>query len=122
LRGVRRVEIGGALRMVPKVTEKDVATNARACETCGGSASWKWRGIRAPSYVRTNRGFGLVRAHDRDDVRLRERAHASDVAAFLDEAKRPGGLFYGGSPPPWMDDPAEWVTETEGHLPASLAD
>jgi hypothetical protein len=106
LKGVRRVEMGGALRMVPKVTERDVSTRARTCEACGGAGSWRWRGMRAPDYVRRNNGFGLSHIVDDADAAL---VRARTVPE-LRSAHRTGGLFYGGSPPPWMDDPEEWET------------
>jgi hypothetical protein len=120
-KNVRRVELGGALRCVPAVTEAEVATAGRKCEVCDGGSSWRWQGIRAPDYVATNGGFGVTRLTDDrdyfDSVRPRERA----VAGQLDEVRReewrraqlerrPGGAFYGGEPPPWMDDPDEWET------------
>ena len=54
--------------MVPKLTDKDVATNSRTCDVCGGGASWRWRGVRAPEYVRLNGGFGIARIVDDKDA------------------------------------------------------
>ncbi len=120
LRRIRRVELGGALRMVPAVSALDVATNARKCETCGGGASWTWRGMRAPDYVRRNQGFGVSHIVDDTDAEQRARrdraatraANAEAVAIERAQAHhyRPGGKFYGGTAPPWMDDADEWET------------
>ena len=96
--------------MVPQLTSREVATNARTCESCGRGDSWAWRGIRAPEYVRRNKGFGISRISvDADAVQLNQEKRAF-YRNVLSPGRQPGGLYYGGSPPPWMDDPDEWET------------
>lgn len=126
-RGIRRLEVGGAIRLVPNVTAKDVATASRECEACGGARSWRWRGVRAPDYVRRNRGFGISHVYDdadleyirADDRELEFRRSEPQREAWreADAEKRPGGRFYGGSPPPWIDDPDEWETVSDAPRP-----
>lgn len=127
MRGVRRVETCGALRLVPSIDEKDLATNQQACEACGVEGAWTWRGVRAPHYVQRNKGFGLTTIRDEQDLALIDE-QASEIDTERKLAAEPEsertrrellrttwdrrhGLFYGGHPPPWMDDPEEWSVE-----------
>jgi hypothetical protein len=123
MRGVRRVETCGALRLVPSLTDKDVATESKPCLACTVPPSaWTWRGVRAPEYVRLNGGYGLATIADDEDaaasraeLRIRsmqEQQRAREAAAAIAHEYRPGGAFYGGAPPPWMDDADEWETVT----------
>lgn len=124
MRGVRRVETCGALRLVPRVTDADVATEGKACVTCAAVPSaWAWRGIRPPDYVRRNGGFGLSTIADDADAEhqrrekrgsyMAEQQRARERAAAEAHHYRPGGQFYGGTPPPWMDDGDEWTSEPD---------
>jgi hypothetical protein len=121
LRSIRRVEVGGALRFVAGITEKEIATAQRECESCQAAPSgWRWRGMRSPTYVRRNQGFGI--SHIADDVDAEQlratnraahmgaQAVARELARIREREHRPGGRFFGGSPPPWIDDPDEWET------------
>jgi hypothetical protein len=131
-RNQRRVETCGALRFVPKVTEKDVATQGKPCTVCNAPPSaWKWRGVRSPEYVRQNGGFGLAQVVDDDDaaltraehrsVWLAEQQRARELAAANAHHYRPGGKFYGGTPPPWVEDADEWETTSDGREPVTWA-
>lgn len=76
LRGVRRVEIGGALRSVsatgstaPEGEDVRVADMERptgACEGCGAVGQWSWDGRLAPSEVALGGGFGLLDVQEAD--------------------------------------------------------
>lgn len=121
MRHQRRVETCGALRLVPAVTEADVATSQKECAGCASVPSaWTWRGMRAPAYVRKNGGFGLATIYDDDDAAQHQAAQRLATLELQQQARersaadaaerRPGGKFYGGTPPPWLDDPDEWDT------------
>ncbi len=71
-RGVRRLEIGGALRRVklPETNEdggedlrpEDLHNqHAASCESCGSVGLWRWLGIVPASVVELNGGWGLAR-------------------------------------------------------------
>lgn len=108
LRGVRRVDVGGALRLHSAdvgddVTQQDLhAAGALGCEDCG-SQVWRAPVICSPTLVALNRGFGRLWTPD--------------------EAPPPHD-FYGGDPPPWFTDPPDdslsLFTDTVGALAAGV--
>ncbi len=70
-RGVRRLEVGGALRRIrlpetksdgaEDVQQEDLHSKAVAsCEVCGTKGAWIWLGIMSASFVQENGGFGLA--------------------------------------------------------------
>jgi hypothetical protein len=77
LRGVRRVELGGALRWVQlsdssgdseDVREADLHdSHVAACQVCGVIGEWRWVAIVSAASVEENGGFGTWRG--RADIR-----------------------------------------------------
>jgi hypothetical protein len=70
-KGVRRLEVGGALRRIrlpetqtdggEDVQQEDLHSKAVAsCEVCGTKGAWVWLAIVSASFVEENRGFGLA--------------------------------------------------------------
>jgi hypothetical protein len=71
-KGVRRLEVGGALRRIrlpetksdggEDIQQEDLHSKAVAsCEVCGTKGAWIWLGIMSASFVEENAGFGLAR-------------------------------------------------------------
>lgn len=60
LQRIRRVELGGALRLRGDLASPQslVYASAQQCEGCGEKGQWEWGGMRAPEYVVENGGFG----------------------------------------------------------------
>lgn len=61
MRGVRRVELAGALRSMPGADESAAHADPDICTSCGRS-SWRWVSIWEPEKVAANGGFGRVTA------------------------------------------------------------
>jgi hypothetical protein len=69
MRGMRRVEMGGAIRRAPRITAADLAYEGQqSCLECGAAARWHWLAIKPPSYVAANKGFGLDRWDDLNEI------------------------------------------------------
>lgn len=115
---IRRIEMGGALRLVPAVTREEVVTRGQTCTACGDAGTWRWEGMRSKTYVRTNKGFGALTIGDVLDVdvlrkaaRFLERAIGNGRSEWIrDVDESPGGEKFGGAAPAWMNDPDEWET------------
>lgn len=90
LRGLRRVEVGGALRRYGPVKEtlqqEDLhAGGVAACAVCAAVGHWVWMEIRGPELVTANGGYGLLSIEDLG--RQSER-----------------NSYFGGDPPEWHDE------------------
>ena len=87
--------------------------------------------MRASSYVRANGGFGPAHIVDAADAALINAERLTRMYGDFDRNRdhvraeahhsRPGGKFYGGSPPPWMDDADEWETVSLATVLGELA-
>lgn len=65
LRGIRRVEMGGALRTRGElVGPRDLVYHDAAACPCGGARGWEWVGIVPPLKVLANGGFGIATTTD----------------------------------------------------------
>lgn len=60
MRGVRRVEMIGAIRAMPGADDLVQHDNPQACVSCGNIGEWAWSGIWTPEKVQANGGFGRV--------------------------------------------------------------
>lgn len=111
MRGLRRVESGGALRSTAALDSlRLIEAEAQCCASCGAAEGWKWRGMRSPAYVERNGQFGLVqRGMDADDSRRRFKGYLAHK-------------YHGGARPAWMEEePYELLSLPEDESAAALA-
>jgi hypothetical protein len=102
MRGIRRVEMGGALRKISVSSKDIITTTAPPCVECGTvQGKWRWGGLRAPEYVTENGGFGVDRWAD-----IRDHTRQSHRATLYES-------YFGGEAPPWMSDDAEELPGVE---------
>lgn len=94
MRGVRRVEMGGAIRRMQQLTNQDVIKSAAPpCADCGtAGGKWRWGGLRNRAYVEANGGFGVDRWTDIREI--------PEARGDLRAAQYRG--YYGGDAPGWM--------------------